>query len=268
MSGTPSGYDSPPTTSTVVRSVTSSSALPPRRSTTARASLRPSDHSFPVKTTVSPRSGCSGDTKGNSDIRSRSRWSRTAPKSIYNQRTMILAGDVGGTKTLIGLFQADAHRPVPVDVRTFSTTQYPGLPEIISAFLSQQAEAPAITSAAFGVAGPVINQHAQMTNVAWAVDAAQIGETFNLSQVHLLNDLEAMAHSVPVLMASELKSLQGEHRPLQGNVALIAAGTGLGEALLHYSNGSYLVIPSEGGHADFAPRTDREVAVAQFLRDR
>ena len=181
---------------------------------------------------------------------------------------MILAGDVGGTKTLIGLFEPDARRPVAVDVRTFPTTQFPGLPAIISAFLEQQPTRPTITTAAFGVAGPVINQSAKMTNVAWAVDAAEIGRQFNLTQVHLLNDLEAMAHSVPVLAASELKSLQGGGQTLlAGNVALIAAGTGLGEALLHYSNGSFLVIPSEGGHSDFAPRTDREFAFAHFLRD-
>jgi glucokinase len=181
---------------------------------------------------------------------------------------MILAGDVGGTKTLIGLFEVDAHRPAAVDVRTFSTTQYPGLPAIIDAFLEQQPTRPAITTAAFGVAGPVVNQFAQMTNVEWGVDAAEIARAFNLSQVHLLNDLEAMAHSVPVLAASELKTLQGRHRPLEGNIAIIAAGTGLGEALLHYSNGGYLVIPSEGGHSDFAPRTDREFAFALFLRER
>src|SRR5687768_4324850 len=115
-----------------------------------RASLRPSDHSLPVKTTVWPRRV--------SDIRSRSRWSRTAPMSIYNRHHMILAGDIGGTKTLIGLFHPAARRPTPVDVREFRTTTYGGLPAIIDEFLGAQPGRTVISTAAFGIAGPIINQ--------------------------------------------------------------------------------------------------------------
>jgi len=181
---------------------------------------------------------------------------------------MILAGDVGGTKTLIGLFERGDRRPLPVDVRTFPTTQYPGLPAIIAAFFDQHPRPAQLTAAAFGVAGPVIDQSAKMTNVPWTVDAAELARALAVTRVRLLNDLESMAYSLPVLQADELKQLQaGGDRP-NGTIALIAAGTGLGQALLHHSSEGYVAIPSEGGHSDFAPRTDREIAFMRYLRDR
>lgn len=181
---------------------------------------------------------------------------------------MILAGDVGGTKTLIGLFEVYKRRPVPVDVRTFQTMAYPGLPAIITEFFAQQSARPSLTGAAFGVAGPVINQSAKMTNVPWVVDAAEIAREFGLPRVQLLNDLESMAHSLPVLLPDELKTLQSGNPHAEGTVALIAAGTGLGQALLHHVGDRELAIPSEGGHADFAARTEREMEFARFLRER
>lgn len=182
--------------------------------------------------------------------------------------TMILAGDVGGTKTLIGLFQLDRRRPVRIDVWSYPTTDHDGLPAIIDAFFRRQPSRPAVTAAAFGVAGPVIDQRAQMTNVDWAVDAAELTRVFGFPQVTLLNDLEAMATSLPVLAADEVTPLQsGRHDP-DGNIALIAAGTGLGEALLHRTGGRAIPIPSEGGHSDFAARTDRELGLVRYLRER
>jgi glucokinase len=181
---------------------------------------------------------------------------------------MVLAGDVGGTKTLIGLFEVYKRRPVPVDVRTFQTTAYPGLPAMITEFFAAQSARPSLTGAAFGVAGPVINQSAKMTNVPWVVDAAEIARMFGLPRVQLLNDLESMAHSLPVLVPDELKTLQPGNPQAEGTVALIAAGTGLGQALLHRVGDRELAIPSEGGHADFAARTEREMEFARFLRER
>jgi glucokinase len=181
---------------------------------------------------------------------------------------MILAGDVGGTKTLIGLFETHRQRPVRVAMRTFPTTKFPGLPAIIETFYREHGSRPQVTSAAFGVAGPVIDQHAEMTNVPWRVDASEIGGTFGFPRVRLLNDLEAMAHGLPVLNPDELKPIQiGTPRP-DGNLALIAAGTGLGEAVLHWVDGRYVPVASEGGHADFAARTDREIDFLRFLRKR
>jgi glucokinase len=181
---------------------------------------------------------------------------------------MILAGDVGGTKTLIGLFEFNTRRPVRVDVRSFPTTSYDGLPDIIEAFFNQQPSRPAITAATFGVAGPVIDQTAQMTNVPWAVDADAVRRTFGLTDVRLLNDLEAMATSLPVLAPDELTPLQTGTSNPDGNIALIAAGTGLGEAVLHRTRTGAFPMPSEGGHTDFAARTDRELDLVRYLRGR
>ena len=182
---------------------------------------------------------------------------------------MILAGDIGGTKTLIGLFDVSTRRPRPVDVREFSTTAFPGLPAIIDDFASKQPGGRlGITAAAFGVAGPVINQSAAMTNVDWQVNAPELATRLGISRVRLLNDLEAMAHAVRVLEAEELLTVQAGQPRIDGNVALVAAGTGLGEAVLHYVEGRYLPVASEGGHTDFAARTDRELDFVKFLRAR
>jgi glucokinase len=123
----------------------------------------------------------------------------------------------------------------------------------------------AIEAACFGVAGPVIDGSADLTNVPWRVDARRVAETFKLRRVALLNDLQAMAYAVPVLQPSEMQVLQeGEALP-GGNIALIAAGTGLGEAMLHSVDGRFIPSPSEGGHADFPARTDREFTLARDL---
>jgi glucokinase len=179
---------------------------------------------------------------------------------------MLLAGDIGGTKTLLGLFDPDTARPRPLAVRSFGTLDHADLPSMIAELLRDGAAAPhAIGAACFGVAGPVIDESADLTNVPWRVDARQVARTFKLQRVTLLNDLQAMAYAVPVLRDEEVHTLQkGEARP-GGNIALIAAGTGLGEALLHNLDGRFIPSPSEGGHADFPARTDREFALARDL---
>ena len=181
---------------------------------------------------------------------------------------MILAGDIGGTKTLIGLFEPRDLRPIPVHIESFPTTDYAGLPAIIEAFYTTRPTRPPITVAAFGVAGPVINQSAQMTNVEWRVDADELARTFAFPHVRLLNDLEAMAYAVPVLEGAELTSLQTGARRADGNIAVVAAGTGLGGALLHRLGQRYLPVASEIGHSDFAARNDRELDFVRYIRAR
>jgi glucokinase len=179
---------------------------------------------------------------------------------------MLLSGDIGGTKTLLGLFEPDGARPRPIATRVFGTLAYAELPSMIAELLHETAVEPrTIVAACFGVAGPVINQSADLTNVPWRVDARQVARTFSLSRVTLLNDLQAMAYAVPVLKASEVHVLQEGDAVRGGNIALIAAGTGLGEALLHNLEGRFIPSPSEGGHADFPARTDREFALARDL---
>lgn len=182
---------------------------------------------------------------------------------------MILAGDVGGTKTQLGLFDSVPARPRPIAVRTFSTLDYPDLPSMIAAFMDGDATRRAsISSAAFGVAGPVIGESAELTNVPWQVDARQVAMRFGMTRVRLLNDLQAMAYSIPVLQAAEVYVLQEGEALRGGNIALIAAGTGLGEALLHNVDGRFVPSPSEGGHADFSARTEREISLLRHLTAR
>jgi glucokinase len=182
---------------------------------------------------------------------------------------MLLAGDIGGTKTLLGLFDAVPARPRSVLVRSFGTLDHADLQTMIAVFLREGGMAPtSIDTACFGVAGPIIGDAADLTNVPWRVDARQVATAFSLRRVTLLNDLEAMAYAVPVLEESEVRVLQKGEALRGGNIALIAAGTGLGEALLHNADGRFMPSPSEAGHADFAARTEREIRLVRDLTAR
>jgi len=182
---------------------------------------------------------------------------------------MILAGDIGGTKTLLGLFDPSGERPTPIHSKAYSTLAYADLTDIIAAFLAEERVGGAsISDACFGVAGPVIDEAAELTNVPWRVDARRVARTFHFRRVSLLNDLQAMAYSVPVLTGAEVLVLQAGEAIPGGNIGLIAAGTGLGEALLHNVRGRFIPSPSEGGHADFASRTEREIELLRYLTAR
>ena len=189
-------------------------------------------------------------------------------------KTMILAGDIGGTKTLLGLFDPAPARPRPVVVRSFGTLDHPDLPAMIAEFLAAEdardarAAHGAVETACFGVAGPVIDDTVKVTNVPWFVDGRRVASALGVARVWLLNDLEALAHAVPVLRESETHVLQEGEAMRGGNIALIAAGTGLGQALLHSVDGRFLPSASEAGHADFAARTEREIALTRDLTQR
>jgi glucokinase len=161
-----------------------------------------------------------------------------------------------------------AARPQALDVREFVTQEFDGLPSMIEHFVATSA-APgeAIEAACIGVAGPIQEQTAVLTNVPWRVTASGIRDRLALSRLRLLNDVEAMAWSLPLLTEDETAVLQ-RGRAADGAVALVTAGTGLGQALLHRVGGRLVPLPSEGGHADFAARTDREIALLRELRER
>jgi glucokinase len=182
---------------------------------------------------------------------------------------MILAGDIGGTKTLLGVFDPTPTRPHPVVIRSFPTLGFDGLTAMIATFVEQEAIARStIQSGCFGAAGPVVGDTVKLTNVPWQVDARQVEQAFGLRRVNLLNDLQAMAYAVPVLQEPEVHVLQEGEALRGGNMALIAAGTGLGEALLHNVDNRFIPSASEGGHADFAARTEREIALVRELTRR
>jgi len=179
---------------------------------------------------------------------------------------VLLAGDIGGTKTLLGLFDSAADRPKAIEVGEFTTLDYDDLVPMIREFLKARGvDARAIVAASFGVAGAVTDQVARLTNVPWLVDAAAVAQAADIERVHLLNDLEAMAYSVPVLDSDELAVLQQGVAQPGGNACVIAAGTGLGEAFLHNIDGHFVPGASEGGHADWGARTPREIEMMTAL---
>lgn len=179
---------------------------------------------------------------------------------------MLLAADVGGTKTLLGLFAPAPERPRTIEVGEFVTLAYDGLEDIVREFLSAQNVDPRrIDAACFGVAGAVASQVARLTNVPWLVDGPVVAETCGLRRVSVINDLEALAYGVTLLEPSELKPLQVGVPAADGHAAVIAAGTGLGQALLHNVDGRFVPSPSEGGHADFSARTPRELDMVREL---
>jgi glucokinase len=185
----------------------------------------------------------------------------------YNP-VMLLAGDVGGTKTLLGLFEPSERRPVMRATRSYETSSFSSIVEMIDVFLRDVKTEARVQAAALGVAGPVVHDGATLTNVGWHIAAPDIRSRLDTSRVQLINDLEAIARSIEVLMDDELLVLQRGTADSEASAAVIAAGTGLGQAYLHRRNGRFVPAPSEGGHGDFAARTDRELELVRMLRDR
>ena len=179
---------------------------------------------------------------------------------------MILAGDIGGTKTLIGLFERADDLKNPVRQQSFPSQRYGSLEDIIAEFLRAGNEAP--TAASFAVAGPVVRGRSEITNLPWIIAADSIATTFGIPQVHLMNDVEATAAAVPALMEEDLVVLrEGVTDPI-GAIAVIAPGTGLGESFLTWNGSRYQAHPCEGGHASFAPSSPIEVDLLGYLYPR
>jgi glucokinase len=179
---------------------------------------------------------------------------------------MLLAGDVGGTKTLVGLFAPGQPRPAAVETRTYRTLDFGDLSALALEFLQRTGTSPRqIDAACFGVAGPVTGGRATLTNVPWLVDVHAISRQLPIPRIRLLNDLEALAWSVSVLEGNEIETLQEGQADESGNAALLAAGTGLGVALLPKVAGRFVPKASEGGHGDFAARNPEEQALQNAL---
>ena len=176
---------------------------------------------------------------------------------------VVLAGDIGGTKTNLGLFVEGKKRPESRVIETYSSRDAKNLAQIIARFVKIH---PAkITRACFGIAGPVVNGRSKATNLPWVVSQAQLQQRFNWPKVRLINDLEATAVALPFLSYRELYSLNKTRVRKGEPIALVAPGTGLGQALLIFQNGRYRALASEGGHADFAPNSAAEVRLWEYL---
>lgn len=177
---------------------------------------------------------------------------------------LILAGDVGGTKTVLATFAAQEGSLQLVRRQRFDNDAFPHFDAVVQAFLDNASAPEAIVGAGLGVAAPITGRRVQMTNLAWAIDADRLSGLLHGVEVILLNDLEAMAYGIGTLDDEDVVTLQaGEPRP--GNAALIAAGTGLGEAQLIWDGTAYHPSASEGGHTDFGPRNPLEVELLEYL---
>jgi len=177
---------------------------------------------------------------------------------------MILAGDVGGTKVHLALYDfIDGKLEYSRDQR-YAAKEYSGLEEIVKQFLGAQK----VTAACFGVPGPVRNGRLRLTNLPWTLDSHELSLNLGVTHVFLINDLEANGYGVAELAADQIYTLSEGDTSQIGNRALIAAGTGLGEALLIWNGRIHTPYPSEGGHADYAPRNEDEIDLLRFLKQK
>ncbi len=177
-----------------------------------------------------------------------------------------LIGDVGGTKTALAIIDQDTGPRKSLAEHTYPSAEYNSLEGIIADFLQNHKFA--VTNAVFGVAGPVLKGTVKTTNLPWIIDTTSLQQTFNLTTVHLINDVEAIAHAIPYLESNELHTLNQGEQCNTGNMAVIAPGTGLGEAFITWQNHQYHICSSEGGHTDFAPRNAFERNLLEYLLKR
>lgn len=188
------------------------------------------------------------------------------PMNSIHDDSMVLAGDIGGTKTDLGLFVRGKTRPRLKIAETYSSLDADRPEDIIEKFLRKH-EVP-VGGACLGIAGPVINGRCRTTNLPWEVSETGIMDRFKWKKVRLINDLKAAALSIPLLNSRELLRLNRARAPRGRNLGLIAPGTGLGTALLIHREGGYHAVPSEGGHVDFSPNNQDQVELWRFLHKR
>jgi len=180
---------------------------------------------------------------------------------------MILAGDVGGTKTVVGLFEDAGDGLRAAQETEYRNAEYDTFEAILDSFL-KSAGRPSLTAAGFGIAGVVLAGRVQMLNLSWSMDAEALARRLGVPRVGLLNDLEAAAYGMLFLPSTDFCELTSGATRRPGNVGVIAAGTGLGEAFLHWDGAEYRPFASEGGHASFAPGDDEELDLLRYLRQR
>ena len=177
---------------------------------------------------------------------------------------MILAGDVGGTKVDLGLYDFIDGKLKPTRDKVYRAKDYSGLEVIVREFLG----ADKVTAACFGVPGPVRNGRLRLTNLPWTLDSRELSAGLDIEHVFLINDLEANGYGVAELAPEQIYTLAEGDSSQVGNRALIAAGTGLGEGLLIWNGRTHVPYPSEGGHADYAPRNEDEIDLLRFLKEK
>jgi glucokinase len=179
---------------------------------------------------------------------------------------LILAGDIGGTKTNIGIFDVQQGGLTKVADKRYPSREHKGLEEIVADFL--KITGVKATSASFGIAGPIVDNRVRTGNLPWVIDGATMAKMLGLDRVRLLNDLEAAAYGISVLGPTDLETLREGVPAPQAPRAVIAAGTGLGEAILFWDGTRHIPTATEGGHADFAPHNEQQVELWKFIKAR
>src|SRR5271165_1981045 len=178
---------------------------------------------------------------------------------------MLVAGDIGGTKTELAIFSTEAGPHTPIAQVRVHSADYPSLQAIVKDFLGT-AKQP-VDRACFAVAGPVIGGRVKATNLPWVIEEESLAQelNFNSKRVRLINDLEAIARAVPILRPSDLKTINSGEPVSKGAIAVIAPGTGLGESFLTWDGAHYQAHGSEGGHSDFAPTDARQIHLLEYM---
>jgi glucokinase len=179
---------------------------------------------------------------------------------------VILAGDIGGTKTNLGIFDVQQGKLTKVSDKRYPSHEHAGLEEIVADFV--KVTGVKATSASFGIAGPIVDNRVHTGNLPWVIDGSTMAHQLGLDRVRLLNDLEAAAYGIGVLAPTDLETLREGVAAPRTPRAVIAAGTGLGEAILFWDGTKHIPTATEGGHADFAPHTAQQMELWKFIKAR
>jgi glucokinase len=179
----------------------------------------------------------------------------------------VLAGDVGGTKVNLALYHADNSGLKQLEQERYPSEEFTSCIDVIAKFLEEK-KLPAPNRVCLGVAGPVLDGKVDLTNLNWLLDKRDIEKQFSVKEVALINDLEAIAYGLPCLKAEDFIVLHKGHDKGKGNMAIVAPGTGLGEAGLYWSGTIHFPFPTEGGHCDFSPRTDLDILLLKYMQQK
>jgi glucokinase len=179
----------------------------------------------------------------------------------------VLAGDIGGTKTNLALYIATDSNLEMLHTARYPSAEYSSCIDILKQFL-QENNLTAPDRICLGVAGPVLNGRVDLTNLNWILDQADVKTALGVKEVVLINDLESMAYGLAGLSADDFITLHEGDSTLTGNMAIIAPGTGLGEAGLYWSGQYHFPFPTEGGHTDFSPRTDLDIELLKYMQNK
>ena len=187
------------------------------------------------------------------------------PNKTKDSEMIVIAGDVGGTKTNLALYEMTKGKIIELKEGNYKSQEYKSITEITSEFLEEQ---PKPSACCIGVAGPVFDGKVELTNLSWKMDSTEIAKQMGLAKVHLINDLEATAYGLALLSDKDLVTIhKGSDTPF-GNAAIIAPGTGLGEAGIYYDGKFYHPFASEGGHSDFAARDKLDFELYEYLQNK